>query len=169
MTVQPAALGDRPTLALNLDLSHGRPGASARVELHDRPARPPGALDTGAEAWLAGGSRIARVTLRGDIDAIAAQRLGRVLEDLALRDVDHVLLDCAQVRHIDFRRVTALVETLIRLDARSGGVVVCGLSRYLRDLFRLAGHEGRLRCWSSADDLIETGPHAPEPGRERAS
>lgn len=157
MTVHPAALGVRPALALNLDLSHGRPGASARVELHDRPA------------GVAGGSRIARVSLRGDIDAIAAQRLGRALEDLALRDVDHVLLDCAQLRHIDFRRVSALVETLIRLDSRSAGVVVCGLSRYLRDLFRLAGHESRLRCWSSADDLLETGPHAPEPGRERAS
>jgi anti-anti-sigma factor len=165
MTVQPAALSDRPALALNLDLSHGQPGASARVELHDRPVRPPG----GPDAWLAGTSRVARVSLRGDIDAVAAQRLGRVLEDLALHDVDHVLLDCAQLRHIDFRRVTALVEALIRLDARSGGVVVCGLSRYLRDLFRLAGHESRLRCWSSADDLLETGPHAPEPGRERAS
>lgn len=161
MTVQPEALSDRPALALNLDLSHGQPGASARVELHDRPARPEGAP--------AGGSRIARVSLRGDIDAIAAQRLGRALEDLALHDVDHVLLDCAQLRHIDFRRVTALVETLIRLDSRSGGVVVCGLSRYLRDLFRLAGHESRLRCWSSADDLLEAGLHAPEPGRERAS
>jgi len=157
MTVQGAVLGDRPVLALNLDLSHGQPGASARVELHDRAAR------------RAGGSRIARVSLRGDIDAIAAQRLGRALDELALRDVDHVLLDCAELRHIDFRRVTGLVEALIRLDARSGGVVVCGLSRYLRDLFRLAGHESRLRCWSSADDLLETGPHAPEPGRERAS
>jgi anti-anti-sigma factor len=153
MTVQSAAPGARPALALNLNLSHGRPGASARVELHDRP----------------GPSRIARVSLRGSIDAVAAVRLGRALEDLALRDVDHVLLDCAQLRHIDFRQVTALVDTLVRLDAHSGGVVVCGLSRYLRDLFRLAGHESRLRCWSSADDLLESGPHSPEPGRERAS
>ena len=169
MTVHTAAPGVRPALALNLDLSHGRPWASARVELHDRPARQPGGPDAEPESGRTGGSRIARVSLRGCIDAIAAQRLGRALDELALRDVDHVLLDCAELRHIDFRRVTGLVEALIRLDARSGGVVVCGLSRYLRDLFRLAGHESRLRCWSSADDLLETGPHAPEPGRERAS
>jgi len=161
MTVHPAEPSVRPALALNLDLSHGRPGASARVELHDRP----GAAFRG----VAGASRIARVTLRGCIDAVAAVRLGRALEDLALRDVDRVLLDCAELRHIDFRRVTALVDTLVRLDSRSGGVVVCGLSRYLRDLFRLAGHESRLRCWSSADDLLEAASHAPEPGRERAS
>ena len=168
MTVHPAALGLRPSLALNLDLSHGKPGASARVELHDRPARPAG-LPGGPDAGRGGASRIALVSLRGCIDAVAAVRLGRALEDLALRDVDQVLLDCAQLRHIDFRRVTGLVDTLVRLDSRSGGVVVCGLSRYLRDLFRLAGHEGRLRCWSSADDLLEPGPRAAEPGRERAS
>lgn len=165
MTVHPASLDVRPTLALNLDLSHGEPGASARVELLDRPVRPPG----GPEVGPGGASRIARVTLRGSIDAVAAVRLGRALDDLALRDVDQVLLDCAQLRHIDFRRVTALVDTLVRLDSRSGGVVICGLSRYLRDLFRLSGHEGRLRCWSSADDLLEAEPHAPERGRERTS
>ena len=169
MTVHPAALDVRPALALNLDLSHGRPGASARVELHDRPGRPPGGPPGSSEVGAVGASRIARVSLRGSIDAVAAVRLGRALEDLALRDVDRVLLDCAELRHIDFRRVTALVDTLVRLDSRSGGVVVCGLSRYLRDLFRLAGHESRLRCWSSADDLLESGPCAPEPGRERAS
>lgn len=158
MTVHPTEPGTRPALALNLDLSHGRPGASARVELHDRPG-----------SALRSSSRIARVTLRGNIDAVAGVRLGRALEDLALRDVDQVLLDCAQVRHIDFRCVTALVDTLVRLDSRSGGVVVCGLSRYLRDLFRLAGHERHLRCWSSADDLLEASTRAPEPGCERAS
>lgn len=158
MTVHPTAPGVRPALALNLDLSHGRPGASARVELIDRPA-----------SALRPSSRIARVTLRGDIDAVAGVRLGRALEDLALRDVDQVLLDCALVRHIDFRCVTALVDALVRLDSRSGGVVLCGLSRYLRDLFRLAGHESHLRCWSSADDLLEASPRAPEPGCERAS
>jgi anti-anti-sigma factor len=161
MTVLPLARGTRAALALNLDLSHGRPGASARVELLDRATAP--------EGPPSGGARIARVTLRGFIDGVAAGRLGQALEDLALRDVDQVLLDCAQLRHIDFRHVPALVETLVRLDARSGGVVLCGLSRYLRDLFRLAGCEDRLRSWSSADDLLETSPRAPEPGRERAS
>lgn len=161
MAVHSAEPGVRPALALNLDLSHGQPGASARVELHDRPGS--------ALRGMAGASRIARVTLRGCIDAIAAVRLGRALEDLALRDVDQVLLDCALVRHIDFRCLTALVDALVRLDSRSGGVVVCGLSRYLRDLFRLAGHERHLRCWSSADDLLETSTRAAEPGCERAS
>jgi len=159
MAVHPGFQAVRPSLALNLDLSHGRPGASARVELYERPA------GDGTSA----GARIARVSLRGCIDEVAAGRLERALEDLSLRDVDQVLLDCADLRHIDFRRLPALVEALSRLDARSGGVTLCGLSRYLRDLFRLAGCDGRLRCGSSADDLLETVPRMLEPGRERAS
>jgi anti-anti-sigma regulatory factor len=160
MAVHPGPQGLRPSMALNLELSHGRPGASARVELHERHA---------GEGLGATGARMARVSLRGVIDEVAAGRLVRALEDLALRDLDQVLLDCGELRHIDFRRLPDLVAALTRLDARSGGVTLCGLSRYLRDLFRLAGCDGRLRCWSSADDLLETVPRALEPGRERTS
>lgn len=160
MAVHPGPQGLRPSMALNLELSHGRPGASARVELHER---------TAGEGLFSTSSRLARVSLRGCIDEVAAGRLERALEDLALRNLDQVLVDCAELRHIDFRRLPEVVASLSRLDARSGGVVLCGLSRYLRDLFRLAGCDGRLRVWSSADDLLETGPRALEPGRERAS
>jgi len=151
----------RPALALNLELSHGEPGASARVELHDRLAG-----DAAAPVAI---SRLARVTLRGCIDAVAARRLEQALDDLALRGVEQVLVDCGELRHIDFRLVPALVAALDRFEARSGGVMLCGLSRYLRDLFRMAGCESRLRCWPSAADLLATGASAPEPGRECAS
>jgi len=154
MTVLPQDSTARPALAIHLDLSHGRPGASARVELHDR---------AGARG------RIAVVSVSGCIDAVAAARLGRALQDLEMRNPDRVLVDCARVRHLDFRCVPSLVDALARLDARSGGVVLCGLSRYLHDLIRLAGCEGRIPCWSSAGDLLEAGAAAPEPGRERAS
>src|SRR5205814_5941188 len=56
----------RPVLALSLELSHGRPGASARVEIHDT---------VGDPAAGHPGTRIARVALAGCIDATAAQRL----------------------------------------------------------------------------------------------
>jgi len=160
MTVQLDTHVARPALALNLELSHGRTGASARVELHDR-------VTTGDPTHAV--ARFARLSLRGCIDALAARRLEQALDDLALHGVDEVLVDCAELRHIDFRQVPALVATLDRFEARSGGVVVCGLSRYLRDLFRMAGCDDRLRCWPSAADLLATGALAPEPSRERAS
>jgi anti-anti-sigma factor len=151
------APAERPLLALNLELSHGQPGASARVELHDD-------LREGAPS-----GRIARIALRGSIDDVAVRRLGEALDDLASRGVAHVLVDCADLRHVDFRLVPALVEILERFEARAAGVVVCGLSRYLRDLFRLAGCEGRLRAWPSATDLLPIAAPVPEPSRECAS
>jgi anti-anti-sigma factor len=150
-TLRMDAPSDRLALALNLELSHGRPGASARVELHDR-----------------GAGRIALLTLRGWIDAVAVRRLERALDDLANHAVTQLLLDCSPLRHIDYRHVPALVQALTRFETRAGGFVVCGLSPYLRDLFRMAGCEPQLRCWPSAQELL--GPSQSfEPSGERAS
>ncbi|MBI1798629.1 MAG: STAS domain-containing protein [Candidatus Eisenbacteria bacterium] len=137
-------------MALNLELSHGRPGASARVEIHERPD-----------------GRIALLELHGWIEAVAVHRLGAALDDLASRGVTQLLLDCSHLRHIDYRHVPTLVASLGRFESRAGGTVVCGLSPYLRDLFRLAGCEPDLRCWPSADELLR--PRDFEPSGERAS
>lgn len=136
-------------LALNLELSHGRHGATARVEWHRR-----------------GGEQVAVVRLSGWIDRVAAQRLTRVLDDVAERGARQLIVDCAALRHVDYRLVPALVDALSRFESHAGGFVVCGLSRYLRDVFRLAGCEPRLRCWPSAADLLAGDV---EPVRERAS
>ena len=138
------------TLALNLELSHGPHGASARIELLERY-----------------GMRIALLALRGWVDPPAAHRLELALEDLAARGVDQLLLDCSWLRHIDYREVPALLASFERFESRAGGIVVCGLSHYLRDLFRLAGCESRLRCWPTAAELLL--PAALEPRRECAS
>jgi anti-anti-sigma regulatory factor len=135
-------------LGLQMELSHGRHGASARLDVYDRPDAGPGAR-------------------RGWIDRTALMRLGRALDDMASRGVDQLVLDCAELRHVDYRMTRGLVERLERFETHSG-VVVCGLSRHLRDLFRLAGCEGRLRCWPSADELLAE-PLAPGPGHGIAS
>lgn len=142
---------ERLAMALNLELSHGRPGASARVEFHDRPA-----------------GRVALLTLRGWIEAVAVRRLTAALADLEKPRIDQLLLDCSAVRHIDYRQLPALVAALARFESRAAGLVVCGLSPYLRDLFRLAGCERSLRCWPSAQELLQS-PAEFEPSRERAS
>ena len=143
-------------VTLDLELGSGQREASVRIEIHDRP---PG--------------RMALLALRGSFDYAAVSHLGHTLEDLADRGVDQGLLDCSAVSHIDYRLVPALVERLERFESRAG-LVVCGLSHYLRDLFRLAGCDARLRCWPSATDLLPPDPALPgastlEPGRERAS
>ncbi len=139
----------RRAIALNLDLAHGRHGATARLELHDR-----------------AGARVALLALRGWLDDIAVRRLEEALEDIAARGAGQLLLDCSQLRHIDYRMVPSLVAALERFESRAGGYVLCGLSHYLRDLFRLAGCDRALRCWPSAEELLEGSGGS---GRETAS
>jgi len=139
----------RAALAVNLELAHGAHGASARLEWHEREGR-----------------RIALLKLTGWIDRAALLRLERTLDNLAQRGAGDLLLDCSRLRHIDYRLVPALVNALTRYESRAGGLAVCGLSVYLRDLFRLSGCEPRLRCWPAASDLLGT---AGDPGVESAS
>lgn len=129
----------RASVALNLDLAHGHHGASARLELHER-----------------ADGRVALLTLRGWLDDVAVGRIEDTLADLAARGASQLLLDCSQLRHIDYRLVPALVAALDRFESHAGGFVLCGLSHYLRDLFRLAGCDRALRCWPSADELLES-------------
>ena len=131
----------RVALALNQELSAGRHGASARLELHD-----------GATG------RVALLALRGWIDARALSRLKGTLDDLASRGASQLLLDCAQLRSIGDNEVPGLVAALERFKTRAGAYVVCGLSHELRDLFRVAGCESRLRFWPAASELLGRGP-----------
>jgi anti-anti-sigma factor len=136
-------------LAVNLELSPGAHGAAARLEWHERAGR-----------------RVALLKLSGWIDGAALAGLERTLENLTERGGSDLVLDCSRLRHIDYRLVPGLVETLTRYESRAGGLAVCGLSVYLRDLFRLGGCEPRLSCWPSASELLES---AGDPDVESAS
>ena len=130
----------RHQVAMNLEFTRGRHGAGARIELHERPT-----------------GRLAVLALRGWIDLSAERRLAQTLDDLVGRGVRQLIVDVSQLRHLDYRLIPRLVDTLARFEARSGAVAVCGLSRYLRDLFRLSGVEPRVAGWPSAADLMATG------------
>jgi anti-anti-sigma regulatory factor len=126
-------LESRVTLAINLQLSPGRLGASARVELHVRRE-----------------GTAALVRVRGRLESVALARLGETLEDLAGRGVRDLLLDCSQLRDIRLDLVASLIDSLAHFEARSGRYSVCGLSPQLRDRFRFAGCENGLHPWPPA-------------------
>lgn len=144
MSAWPEGSG-RAMIVMHESLSHGLHGTSARLEVHETSP-----------------DRTARLSLRGWLDAIAFARLTDRFDDLARQGVRRLVLDLGELQHVDYRLVPALTEALERFEARSGAVIVCGLSPYLRDIFRLSGCEPRLSCWPSAG----TAPGAP---RELAS
>lgn len=144
MSAWPGGSG-RATIVLHESLSHGLHGTSARLEVHESSP-----------------DRTARLALRGWLDAVAFARLAKRFDDLARQGVRRLVLDLSELQHVDYRLVPALTESLERFEARSGAVIVCGLSNYLRDIFRLSGCEPRLNCWPAA----VTAPGSP---RELAS
>lgn len=107
--------GARPVMVLELELGRGPQGASARVELLAGCGERPG--------------RTARVALRGWIDRAAERRLERAFRDLAAHDVDHVVLDCRDVRHLDERAAHRLAAAAAHLGTGAGRVEVWGRPR----------------------------------------
>ncbi len=154
MVTQAGPTETRTSLTINLQFTRGRHGAAARLEVHERPA-----------------GRVGLLALRGWVDLSAARGIERALDDLAERGVTRLVVDCSQLLHIDYRLVPRLADALVRFEAHAGAVGLCGLSRYLRDLFRITGSDAKLCCWPSAADLLEAarpaGAGTPAAGRDR--
>ena len=137
--VSHAGAGDvRTSMTMNLQFTRGRHGAAARLEVHERPA-----------------GRVGLLALRGWVDLSATRGIESALDHLATRGISRLVVDCSQLLHVDYRLVPRLAEALLGFEARAGAVVLCGLSRYLRDLFRIGGCESKLCCWPSAADLLD--------------
>jgi anti-anti-sigma factor len=151
MTDRMGTSDTRTSVVLNLEFSRGRHGAAARLEVHERPS-----------------GRVGVVSLRGWVDGVAARGIERMLQDLAERNLARLVVDCSQLLHVDYRLMPRLADALVKAEAHAGTVVLCGLSRYLRDLFRIAGCESRFCCWPSASDLLDATTLAATPS-ERAS
>jgi len=113
--------------AIHLHLSHGRHGATARVEWRTE--------GTGTWAVLA---------LDGWVEKVALKRLTGLLEQLADLGARRVLLDGTRLRYIDYALIPSLLRALSPFDAPHGNWMVYGLSPHMDDLFRLAGLGSRM-------------------------
>lgn len=145
-------LEPRTSISVNLQFTRGRHGAAARIEFHDRPA-----------------GRTALLELRGWIDLSAQRRLEQTLEELSTRGVERLVVDCSPLRHVDYRMVPRLAQSLARFEVRSGSVVLTGLSRHLRDLFRLAGCDPHVGAWAPEGGVAVPAVRTDGVAGERAS
>ena len=132
----------RMSCAVNLDLSHGRHPASARIEWCE------------AEAGMGGAE--ATLALRGWIDRSALLGLESTLGELSRRGVRRLSLDCSGVRHVELGAVSPLARLLS--DSAPAGLRLFGISPHLRDLFRLAG------CRELIPSGFSSGPTSVLPG-----
>src|SRR4030095_5550376 len=95
--VSQAGAGEvRTSMTMNLQLSRGRHGAAARLEVHERPA-----------------GRVGLLALRGWVGLCAARGIERALDDLAARGVSRLVVDCSQLLHADYRLVPRLADALL--------------------------------------------------------
>ena len=123
----------RLALAINLELSHGRHGAAARVELLERAGR-----------------RVARVDLSGWVEDVAMGRFERTVQDLAGRGVEGLILNCSRLRHVDHRCMRRLTAAMAPFALREEGLAVLGLSPGLRERYLSSANAARADCVASS-------------------
>jgi len=152
MVTQTGSSESVASLSLHLQFTRGRHGAAARLDVLERPA-----------------GRVGLLSLRGWVDLSAQRGIERMLDEVATRQVSRLVVDCSQLLHIDYRLVPRLADALLHFESHVAPVGLCGLSRYLRDLFRIAGCDSRLAVWPTVADLLEAPVGAPGRERERAS
>jgi anti-anti-sigma factor len=79
------------------------------------------------------------VTLSGELDASTATLLYDQLADLEVKDVQHVVLDLAQISFMDSTGLSVIVTEHKRLQHTGGGLTVFAPPSSVRRLFEITG------------------------------
>jgi anti-sigma B factor antagonist len=79
------------------------------------------------------------VTLSGELDASTATLLYDQLSDLEVEDVQHVVLDLAQVSFMDSTGLSVIVTEHKRLRHTGGGLTIFAPPSSVRRLFEITG------------------------------
>ena len=94
------------------------------------------------------------VSLRGEVDALTAPKLGSRLFGLCDEGKRAVVVDLSEVTFMDSTGLGVLVNALRHFKARHGKLVlVCPTERILRP-FQIAGLAGHLTIFGSRDEAL---------------
>jgi anti-anti-sigma factor len=85
---------------------------------------------------------VAVIVAEGEMGDCELTVLGEELFRLAHLGRRRVILDLTRVDHVDYRGLKSLAARARLLRAGGGDLKVCGLSNYVRAIFRVAGVEG---------------------------
>ena len=83
--------------------------------------------------------RVVTVVLEGEICEREQKQVMQMLFRIASRGVRRVVVDLAEVSHFDYRGVRPLLARAELLREAGGDIKLCGLSPYLKAIFRSAG------------------------------
>jgi len=116
------------------------------------------------------------VRLFGRLSALELERIAEAIAERGGAPRDLVAVDFEQVEHMDYRALPDFARTVLSQTSRGANVVFMGMSRYLRDLFDIAGQGPTLRRleWQPVEEAVPPrrapfppGTEMPNPGRER--
>jgi anti-sigma B factor antagonist len=94
------------------------------------------------------------VSLRGEVDAVAAPKLGSLLYELADEGNSGVVVDLSGVTFMDSTGIGVLLNALRHFSIRHGRMVlVCPTERLLRP-FQISGLVDRLRIFESRETAL---------------
>jgi anti-sigma B factor antagonist len=82
---------------------------------------------------------VSLVTLDGDLDAYSAPHLREMFGRMIAGDIEHIIVDCANVHYIDSYGLGVLVSALKQMSDRSGSFILACLNDAAKRTLRVTG------------------------------
>jgi anti-anti-sigma factor len=113
-----------------------------------------GAVEQHAEqaGAVAAADRVVTLMLEGELGVRELAEVGDELFRLVQRGVHQVVLDLADVPHLDYRGVKPLLPRVEALRRAGGDVKLAGVSPYLQAVLRASGAHGVFELYPHCND-----------------
>jgi anti-sigma B factor antagonist len=95
--------------------------------------------------------RVITLSAEGELGEAQLVQIGEELFRLAHRGHYCVVLDLSEVHHLDYRGVRPLLSRAVLFRQAGGDIKLCGLSAYLKAIFRAAGARDEFEYFESAE------------------
>jgi anti-sigma B factor antagonist len=110
-----------------------------------------GLVEQTREQISTGRRRVITLSAEGELGARELIQIGEELYRLAHRGNYNVVLDFSEVTHLDYRGVRPLVSRTELFRQSGGDIKLCGLSPYLKAIFRAAGARDAFEDFATAE------------------
>ncbi|WP_192820221.1 STAS domain-containing protein [Rufibacter sp. LB8] len=92
--------------------------------------------------------------LRGELDASTCLEVDKQIEIAMTKSVEHLWVDCQELRYISSAGLGVLISHLGTLEARSISLVLYGMSSQIKNVFELLGLHHLMTIVPSKEDAL---------------